>query len=76
MIELEEGSIKGETFFIVSVASNKKVIGEFMMEVDGYFVFYMEPYATGFWTEQMLRAIADELKRVNASWDATVRANV
>lgn len=60
---------------------------EFVMAEDGYIVYWptMEPVkhasggstgGGGFYPSYVLRAIADELDRRNAAWDAQVRTDL
>jgi hypothetical protein len=49
-------------------------LGEILCEVDGYYVFYPELNG-GYWSEHILRAIADLLGTMNAEWDAIVQAD-
>lgn len=69
---------------IVRLVEERK---EFMMDVDGYVIYWpnTEPctHASGgttggggAYSSYMLRAIADELDRRNAAWDAQVRADL
>lgn len=53
-------------------AYNGVDMGEFYMEVDGYYV-YVPILRGGFWPAYMLRAVADKLDEVNASWDKQVQ---
>lgn len=69
---------------IVRLVEERK---EFMMDVDGYVIYWpdTEPctHASGgttggggAYSSHVLRAIADELDRRNAAWDAQVRADL
>jgi hypothetical protein len=46
---------------------------EFIMGDDGYVVFWPEGYRLGAFPSWVLRAIADELDRRNAAWDAQIQ---
>jgi hypothetical protein len=50
---------------------NSVELGQLLMEVDGYFVFFPE-CSGGFWNESILNQIAEKLGELNKEWDATV----
>jgi hypothetical protein len=56
------------------LADNGVRIGEIYCEVDGQFVMQFDP-RPGYIPAHVLRAIADGLDRLNASWDAILQAD-
>lgn len=55
--------------YLVCCIGNKKVLGEFYQEVDGFFVF--EPrykQGDGFWPDYLLEEILIKLKELNRPW--------
>jgi hypothetical protein len=48
--------------------NNGKFIGEFIMDVDGYFYFWSENNL-GAWPSYLLRDIADKMDELNKSWN-------
>lgn len=55
---------------------NNVRIGEFVRNDDGYFIFFIDYYNGGGFEEWLLRELADELKRINASGDCIVQAEI
>jgi len=51
--------------------NNGKFIGEFIMDVDGYFYFWAENNL-GAWPSYLLRDIADKMDELNKSWNEQV----
>ncbi len=51
--------------------NNGKLIGEFIMDVDGHFYFWSENNL-GAWSSHLLRDIADKLDEINQLWDEHV----
>lgn len=51
--------------------NNGKFIGEFIMDVDGYFYFWSENNL-GAWPSYLLRDIADKMDELNKSWNEQV----
>lgn len=49
--------------------------GDFVMDADGYMVYWPDSCPHGALSEWMLRALADELERRNTTWDAIVKAD-
>lgn len=50
---------------------NDKLIGDFVMDVDGY--YYFKPITNdGYWNSNALRIIADYLDKINESYDRHV----
>ena len=47
-------------------------MGELCKEVDGYYVWYPDVYRGGYWSEWLLRAIADKLRELNKEWHEQV----
>lgn len=48
---------------------NGKLIGNLYQEVDGFWVFWQEEALSGFWSQHVLRQLADKLEELNADWD-------
>jgi hypothetical protein len=53
----------------VRAASNGKLIGCFMVDVDGYYNFWPLESITGYYSSDMLIELGMKLKAVNAGWD-------
>lgn len=53
----------------VRAISNNKLIGCFMVDVDGYYNFWPLESITGFYSGDMLIELGMKLKAVNADWD-------
>ena len=66
-------TVKDGTGYLVGLDETAAgFIGEFVPEVDGFHVFYPVPKATGFYSEELLRALADKLKELNEPWSKQV----
>ena len=67
-----------ETNYVIdgvhTVYFNKKEIGVFALENDGYYGFY--PSGSGYWSSYALRLIADKLDELNAAWDEYINKNL
>jgi hypothetical protein len=50
--------------------------GDFVTGDDGYVMYWPGTRSTGGWSAWMLRALADELDRRNAEWDAIAQREV
>ena len=44
---------------------NNKSIGEYILDVDGYYYFWENPSLKGSWNSNALRVIADEMDKLN-----------
>jgi len=55
----------GTGYLVGANEASSAFIGEFEPEVDGLYVFYAIPKAAGFYSEELLRALADKLKELN-----------
>lgn len=54
---------------------NKKKLGEFIVQDDGFFGFYTnEP--SGYWSSHSLRLIADKLDELNKEWGEYIKKNL
>lgn len=54
---------------------NKKRLGEFIVQDDGFFGFHTsEP--SGYWSSYALRLIADKLDEMNKEWDEQVKKDI
>lgn len=51
--------------------NNGKLIGELLMDVDGYFYFWPEDN-NGAWASHHLRELANKLDELNKKWDKQV----
>jgi len=71
MIKLEEK----ESCLYDVVFNNGKKLGQFYMEVDGYYVFQTDTENNGFWTEYTLKLILVELEKLNKDWDNHIKDN-
>ena len=60
---------------VYSVYFNKKKLGAFVMQEDGYFGFYPDDLK-GYWSSYSLRLIADKLDDVNRAWDDHIKENI
>ncbi len=71
MIKLEE---KKACLYDV-LFNNGKKLGQFYMEVDGYYVFQPDTENQGFWNEYSLKLILIELEKLNKDWDNHIKDN-
>ena len=51
-------------------------IGEFLMDVDGYWKYWPNDHRSGYWDEWMLTILAEELHKLNKNWDQEVKAAI
>lgn len=65
LIETEKG--------VKELVINNKSIGEFIIDVDGYYYFWFNPEVTkGSWNSHALRLIADKQDELNTEMDKHV----
>lgn len=57
------------------IFNNGKKLGQFYMEVDGYFVFQPDITNGGFWNEYTLKLILKKLEELNLEWDNHIKDN-
>lgn len=60
---------------VYTVHFNKKRIGTFVIQDDGYFGFYTEDNS-GYWSSYALRLVADSLDEFNKEWDTYLTENL
>ena len=60
---------------VYAVYFNKKRLGAFVIQDDGYFGFYPDDLK-GYWSSNALRLIADKLDEINAAWDEYIDKNL
>jgi len=53
----------------VRAASSGKLLGCFMVDVDGYYNFWPLESITGFYSSDMLLELGTKLKAINSNWD-------
>jgi hypothetical protein len=56
----------------VSYAPNGVHLGEFIIDVDGYYKFWPR-LSGGYWEGYVLRAIADKEEELNKEWDDHIK---
>jgi hypothetical protein len=61
--------------YLVSFKPNGKCIGSFLMDVDGYYYFWVNN-DSGCWGSEELMVIADALDILNKPWNAYIRQNL
>ena len=54
---------------------NRKVIGKFIMQDDGYYGYYTTE-TSGYWSSYALRGIADALDKINEEWDEQIKKHL
>ena len=54
---------------------NRKVIGKFIMQDDGYYGYYTTE-TSGYWSSYALRGIADALDEINREWDEQIKKDL
>jgi len=54
-------------------AHNDVIVGEMLINDDGYYVFFPEERA-GYWPDYILSALAENMETLNASWHKEVTA--
>jgi hypothetical protein len=53
----------------VRVESNNKLLGEFILNIDGFYYFsILDTPINGLWSDYVLAEIADKLKKLNHDW--------
>lgn len=52
--------------------NNGDLIGEFILDDDGYYYFYIPNVQTGIWASHVLREVADKLDELNKPWDDNI----
>jgi hypothetical protein len=53
----------------VRVESNNKLLGEFVLNIDGFYYFsILEAPVNGLWSDYALSEIVDKLKELNHDW--------
>ena len=67
-----------KAFDLVDVFYDGKQVGEFIRDVDGYFMFFPnnlegKMYNNGGYTSQFLLELSEELVKLNKTWDDSVR---
>ena len=69
-----------ETNYVIdgvhAVYFNKKRLGAFVVQDDGYFGFYPDDDLKGYWSSHSLRLIADKLDEMNKTWDEYIDKNL
>jgi hypothetical protein len=67
MNNLDKQSLRTEIVndVIQRVLFGNKLVGSFIMDVDGYYYFEKTTQGNGFWTSHSLRMIADLLDSIN-----------
>lgn len=71
IIKLTEST---QTRHVVLYAPNDVVLGEFLMDVDGFFYFWFDDPTNGHWDGYVLRAIADMQENLNQGWNDEIGA--
>lgn len=51
-------------------------LGNFIRDVDGYFVFFIDDKNNGSWDVYTLRLVADELDKLNKEWNEFIMENL
>ena len=63
------------TDFLYVVYFNKKELGTFVQYEDGYFNF-LPKTLPGYWSSHSLRLVADELEKLNKSWEEYIKKHL
>ena len=50
-----------------------KYLGDFIMEIDGYFVWYPDFSNFGFYSDYVLLELGNKLKELNKDWDNKIK---
>jgi hypothetical protein len=53
--------------------SNRKYLGKFIMDVDGFYYYWPCEKLTGSWSSYSLRGIADKLDELNKEYEENVK---
>jgi len=73
MLHLEE-KIQNQ-IYIISLKSTGIIVGEFV-KIDGFYYFSENKNRTwGYWSEEFLTALSDELKKLNKSVNNSITAD-
>lgn len=67
-LSIGEINLKKVDNFVYAVAFNQKYIGDFVLDVDGYYYFHIDNNK-GSWTEYSLRVVADALEELNKPYN-------
>lgn len=70
----EELVVQDSGDYLSACWSNGVHLGDFVMDVDGYYGWWPLRGKTGSWPSYALRMIADKLDELNAEWDNEVRS--
>jgi hypothetical protein len=60
---------------VYAVYFNKKRLGAFVIQDNGYFEFYPDDLK-GYWSSYALRLIADKLDEINKIWNDHIKENL
>ena len=55
---------------------NEKKVGDFDLDIDGYYHFWPNPSLNGSYTSYSLRLISDRLDEVNKKWDNQIKQDL
>ena len=73
LLRVEE--IKTGCLYKLYPKTSDKLIGSFIVDVDGYLYFWEEPdLGRGCWSAHILREIADKLDALNKGWNDHINA--
>jgi hypothetical protein len=70
----ERRTPNGEKYFEVYI--NQVLVGEMVMNNDGYYVFFYNNDRGGYWESAPLRMVADKLDEMNTEWDMQVKSDL
>lgn len=54
---------------VYELGVNNKPIGEYILDADGYYYFWLKWGIAGSWNSNALRLIADEMDKLNKNFD-------
>ena len=58
------------------LTNGQSKIGEFITDVDGYWVYYPEPECGGYYNEWFLKKLLQVLENMNRDWDEQVKKDL
>lgn len=71
-LSIGEINLKKVKQFVYAVAFNQKYIGDFILDVDGYYYFHIDNNK-GYWNEYSLRVVADALEVINKPYNNIIK---
>ena len=68
-------NLKPVTDWVYEVYFNSAILGEFVIQEDGYYGF-IAYNNTNYWSSYALRLLSDKLDEINKEWDQQVKKDI